>query len=172
VTRAVLGLGANLGDGRAALRGALAELAQAPDVVVAAVSGLWRSTPVGGPPQADYWNAVVVVETTLEPEALLALAHRLEAAAGRTRAERWGPRTLDVDVLDVAGERRDEPGLSLPHPRAHARRFVLEPWSQLEPDRPLEPVGGPSRTVAAWAERCAADPEQEVELAEDGTWWR
>jgi 2-amino-4-hydroxy-6-hydroxymethyldihydropteridine diphosphokinase len=172
MTRAALGLGANLGDPRAALRAAVAGLAAEPETDVLAVSGLWRTAPVGGPPQPDYWNAVVVVDTGLTADELLALAQRLEAAAERTREERWGPRTLDVDLLDVVGERRSDPWLALPHPRAHLRRFVLAPWAQLDPEWQLVPAAGPGRTVAQWSQRCADDPGQAVELVDAGTWWR
>lgn len=130
--RAFLGLGANLGDREAALRGAVAGL---PDVV--AVSPLYETSPVGGPPgQPPYLNAVVELSTALSPRNLLDVAHRLEAAAGRDRAveERHGPRPLDVDVLWVEGEVVREPDLVVPHPRMAERRFVLAPLADLAPE--------------------------------------
>lgn len=131
--RAFLGLGSNLGDRWAALRGAVAAL---PDVV--AVSPVYETDPVGGPPgQPPYLNAVVELDTSLSPRALLDLAHRLEAAAGRERepgGERNRPRTLDVDVLLVGDEVVDEPDLVVPHPRMGERRFVLQPLADLAPD--------------------------------------
>ena len=170
--RAVLGLGANLGDPRSALRAAVAGLAAAEGVEFVAVSGLWSTPPVGGPEQPEYRNAVVEVRTALAPEGLLAVCRELEAAAHRVRDVRWGPRTLDVDVLDVEGVRRDDPELTIPHPRAHLRAFVLAPWAQVDPAWQLGPAGLPARTVAAWWADLAGDPDQVVGLADGGAWWR
>jgi 2-amino-4-hydroxy-6-hydroxymethyldihydropteridine diphosphokinase len=169
MTRAALALGANLGDPRVTLREALAGLAAHPDVRVDAVSGLWRTAAVGGPEQPDYLNAVVLVDTDLDAWALLDLAHELEDAAGRVREVRWGPRTLDVDLLAVGDERGEDPELTLPHPRAHERRFVLEPWAEVDPEFVLVPAGDPARTVAEWA---SAVTDQPVELLEGGPWWQ
>lgn len=166
---AVLALGANLGQPREALRQAVTALRRHDDVVVTDVSGLWRTAAVGGPEQPDYVNAVVLVQTTLDPPALLALALDLEAAAGRVRAERWGPRTLDIDVLTVDDMRRAEPNLTLPHPRAHIRGFVLRPWAEVAPDHVLAPIDLPARTVAEWAESVS---DQAVDRMDDGSWWR
>ncbi|MEN3315767.1 MAG: 2-amino-4-hydroxy-6-hydroxymethyldihydropteridine diphosphokinase [Acidimicrobiaceae bacterium] len=133
--RVFLGLGSNLGDRRALLRSAVAAL---PDVV--AVSPVYETEPVGGPAgQRPYLNMVVELCTDREPRALLALAHDLEAAAGRVRLERDGPRTLDVDVLVVGDLRVDEPDLVVPHPRMSVRRFVMAPLADLAPD--LAPPG-------------------------------
>ncbi len=126
--RAYLGLGSNLGDREAHLRNAVAEL---PDL--AAVSPVYESSPVGGPPQDDFLNAVAALDTGLSPRQLLDLAHRLEARAGRVRTVRWGPRTLDVDVLLVADLVVDEPDLIVPHPRMEERAFVLAPLADLDP---------------------------------------
>jgi 2-amino-4-hydroxy-6-hydroxymethyldihydropteridine diphosphokinase len=125
--RAYLGLGANLGDRLAALQSAVDGLAAHDGVRVVAVSAVYETAPVGGPPQPDYLNAVVAIETDLDAHALLGIAQELEAAAQRTRAERWGPRTLDVDLLLVGDEVIDEPDLVLPHPRMAERGFVLAP---------------------------------------------
>jgi 2-amino-4-hydroxy-6-hydroxymethyldihydropteridine diphosphokinase len=130
--KAVLALGANLGDRAATLQAALDGLGAGTRVV--AVSGVFETTPVGGPPQPDFYNAVVLVDTTLAATDLLALAHSLEAAAGRVRKVHWGPRTLDVDVLAYEDKRTDDPELTLPHPRAHERAFVVLPWLEIEPD--------------------------------------
>ena len=125
--RAYLGLGSNLGDRRAHLRAAVAAL---PDVV--AVSAVYETDPVGGPPgQGPYLNLVVALETARSPRELLDLAHSLEDAAGRVRKERDGPRTLDVDVLLVGDLCVDEPDLVVPHPRMWQRRFVLAPLADL-----------------------------------------
>jgi len=128
--RAFLALGSNLGDRRAHLRLAMSRL---PDVV--AVSGLYETDPVGGPPgQGAYLNCVVELRTTRTPRELLAVAQAAEAAAQRTRDERWGPRTLDVDVLLVGDEIVDEPDLIVPHPRMWERGFVLVPLADLAPE--------------------------------------
>jgi len=125
--RAYLGLGSNLGDRRQTLKAAVDAL---PGVV--AVSPVYETDPVGGPPgQSKYLNLVVELETDLSPRDLLDLAHQLETAAGRVRAERNGPRTLDVDVLLVGDLTVDEPDLVVPHPRMWQRRFVLAPLADL-----------------------------------------
>lgn len=135
MSRAVLALGSNLGDRLAHLRSAVAALRPL------AVSSVWETAPWGGVPQDDYLNAVVVVEDAgRDAYGWLARARELEAAAGRVRDVRWGPRTLDVDVIDVAGVVSADPELTLPHPRAYERAFVLLPWAEVEPDRPLPAV--------------------------------
>jgi 2-amino-4-hydroxy-6-hydroxymethyldihydropteridine diphosphokinase len=127
--RAFLGLGSNLGDRQAELAAAVAGL---PDVV--AVSRLYETEPVGGPPGQDrYLNVVVELDTELGPRDLLTLARRLEAAAGRRRQVRWGPRTLDVDVLLVGDVVVDDEDLVVPHPRMWERRFVVDPLAELAP---------------------------------------
>lgn len=131
--RVYLGLGSNLGDRAAALQGALDGLAGVPGVEVVAVSPVYETDPVGGPVQAPYLNAVVAVETALDAHRVLALATGLEQAAGRVRRERWGPRTLDVDVLLVGDERVASPELTVPHPRLGERSFVLVPLADLDP---------------------------------------
>jgi 2-amino-4-hydroxy-6-hydroxymethyldihydropteridine diphosphokinase len=169
MTRAALALGANLGDPRATLRAAVAGLSKNAEVAVERVSSLWRTAAVGGPEQPDYLNAVVLVDTDLDGAALLDLAHALEDAAGRVREVRWGPRTLDVDLLAVGDQRSDDPELTLPHPRAHERSFVLDPWAEVDPGFVLAPARGPARTVADWA---SSVTDQAVEQVEGGPWWR
>jgi 2-amino-4-hydroxy-6-hydroxymethyldihydropteridine diphosphokinase len=128
--RAFLGLGSNLGDRRAYLREAVARL---PDV--AAVSPLYETDPVGGSPgQGAYLNGVVELLTCRTPRELLVVAQAAEAGAQRIRVERWGPRTLDVDVLLVGDEQVDEPDLIVPHPRMWGRGFVLVPLADLAPE--------------------------------------
>jgi 2-amino-4-hydroxy-6-hydroxymethyldihydropteridine diphosphokinase len=130
VTRAFLGLGSNLGDRLAHLRGAVAALE---DVV--AVSPIYETDPVGGPDdQGAYLNLVVELDTILDARGLLDVCGRLEEAAGRVREVRWGARTLDVDVLWVDGEIVDLPDLQVPHPRMWDRRFVLAPLADIAPD--------------------------------------
>jgi 2-amino-4-hydroxy-6-hydroxymethyldihydropteridine diphosphokinase len=131
--RAFLGLGSNLGDRRALLGAAVATLREAGDVV--AVSDLYETEPVGGPAdQGPFLNLVVQLETGDSPRRLLERCQALEEAAARVRTERWGPRTLDADVLWVEGETVDEPDLVVPHPRMGERRFVLAPLADLAPD--------------------------------------
>lgn len=169
MTRAVLGLGANLGDTRAALRGAVAGLADHPAITVVGVSGLWRTAPVGGPEQPEYLNAVMVVDTSLQPAELLAVGHELEAAADRVRDVRWGPRTLDVDLVDVEGVRSSDPALMLPHPRAGERAFVLAPWAQVEPHATLAALGRPPVAIV---DLLAGLVDQPMVLVDEGDWWR
>jgi len=127
--RAFLGMGSNEGDRRRYLADAIESLAG-----VVAVSPLYETDPVGGPPQGPYLNVVVELATSLTPRQLLGVAHRLESAAGRVRTERWGPRTLDVDVLLVGDLRVDDQDLVVPHPRMWERRFVLAPLADLAPE--------------------------------------
>jgi 2-amino-4-hydroxy-6-hydroxymethyldihydropteridine diphosphokinase len=128
--RAFLALGSNLGDRRAHIEAAIEAM---PDVV--AVSPVYETEPVGGPDgQGPFLNAVVELDTALSPRELLELCQRLEAAAGRVRTERWGPRTLDVDVLLVGDLTVNEPDLVVPHPRMWERDFVLRPLADLAPE--------------------------------------
>lgn len=140
--RAVLSLGANLGDRADALQGALDLLAGTDGVQVVGASPVYETAAVGGPVQPDYLNAVVLVDTVLSPRALLRAAQAAETAHGRVRRERWGPRSLDVDVVAVGDLRSDDPVVVLPHPRAHERAFVLRPWLDADPDATL-PGRGP-----------------------------
>jgi 2-amino-4-hydroxy-6-hydroxymethyldihydropteridine diphosphokinase len=136
--KAYLGLGSNLGDRWEYLRRAVAGL---PDVV--AVSPVYETDPVGGPEGQDsYLNVVVELDTDLTPRQLLELGQRLEEEAGRVRGERWGPRTLDVDVLLVGDLVVDEPDLQIPHPRMRERGFVLVPLADLAPDLVLGSPAG------------------------------
>jgi len=128
--RSFLSLGSNLGDRRAHLSQAVDSL---PDVV--AVSPVYETEPVGGPGgQGPYLNVVVEMHTTIAPRALLAICHRIEASSGRVRAERWGPRTLDVDIIWMDGIEVDDESLTIPHPRWRERRFVLAPLRDLAPE--------------------------------------
>ena len=151
MTRVLLGLGSNLGDRRAHLRDAVASLPG-----VTGVSDVYETDPVGGPDQERYLNIVVALDVPvvlaggdprpaddlvaddapapMTPLELLAICQRIESAAGRVRDVRWGPRTLDVDVLWIDGVEVDEPDLTVPHPRMLERRFVLAPLAELAPD--------------------------------------
>lgn len=150
---AVIAFGANLGDRAATLHAAATELAEADGVELTAMSGLHESIalkPGGADPTAPgYLNAVGLVSTTLAPAVLLALMHRIEAVHGRERGEHWGDRTLDLDLIDYAGLQQNRPGLSLPHPRAAERDFVLRPWLEIDPDAELPGHGRVADLVAA-----------------------
>jgi 2-amino-4-hydroxy-6-hydroxymethyldihydropteridine diphosphokinase len=142
--RAYLGLGSNVGDRAARLQVAVDELAARAGRIVA-ISPVYETEPVGGPPQPDYLNAVVAVETALSPRELLRVAKELEAEAGREPPDpdgRWGPRPLDVDILMVGAERVDEPDLVVPHPRIHQRAFVLAPLADIAPEMVVAPSAG------------------------------
>jgi 2-amino-4-hydroxy-6-hydroxymethyldihydropteridine diphosphokinase len=141
-----LGLGANLGDRVAALQGAVDLIA--PRLSDPAVSSVYETAPVGGPEQPDYANAVLVGGWPGEPIDLLALAHKAEQEWRRTREVRWGPRTLDVDVLVVGDVVSDDETLTLPHPRARERAFVLVPWAEADPQATL-PDGSRVADLAA-----------------------
>ena len=140
--RAHLALGSNLGDRLANLQTAVDGLAATDGITLVAVSPVYETDPVGGPVQDDFLNAVVEVTTTLDPHALLAVCGRLEQEAHRVRIERWGPRTLDVDVLLVDDLRIATEDLEVPHPRMWERAFVLAPLHDVAPDLVDRPEGG------------------------------
>ena len=147
---AFLGLGANVGDPRAQLRWAVGQLARAPGVEVTGVASLYGSKPVGVTDQPDFLNTVVAVRTVLPPRDLLALGLELERRAGRVRLRRWGPRTLDIDLLWYDGRVIDQaPELIVPHPRLAERAFVLVPWAELAPATPVPGLGTVARLCAA-----------------------
>ncbi|MEV8434608.1 2-amino-4-hydroxy-6-hydroxymethyldihydropteridine diphosphokinase [Streptomyces chartreusis] len=137
--RAVISLGSNLGNRLETLQGAIDALEDTPGVRIKGVSPVYETEPWGVEPgsQPSYFNAVVVLKTTLPPSSLLERAHAVEEAFHRVRDERWGARTLDVDIVSYADVVSDDPHLTLPHPRAHERAFVLAPWHDLEPEAQL-----------------------------------
>ena len=145
-----LGLGSNLGDREAAIAGALARLAGR-GFRATQTSSLWLTEPVGGPPQGWFLNAAAGGESDLTPEALLEACLDTEREMGRVRTVRNGPRAIDVDILLFGDERRQGPGLVLPHPRLHERRFVLEPLAEIAP-RFVHPALG--LTVREMLARC------------------
>ncbi len=137
---ALIGLGSNVGDRRAALEGAIAALNRTPGVSVRKVSSFHETEPVGGPPgQGKYLNAAAVLETTIDPMAVLRLLQEIEAQFGRVRTVRWGERTLDLDLLLFDDRIIDTPELVVPHPRYATRRFVLEPLAEIAPEA-VDPV--------------------------------
>ena len=131
---AFVGIGSNVGDREAHLRGALELLAAEPGIEIVAVSQLRETKPVGPVEQSDFLNGAVRLSTDLPPRQLLERLLAIEARLGRLRRERFGPRTIDLDLLVYGNEIVDEPGLTLPHPRLHERRFALEPVAELAPD--------------------------------------
>jgi len=137
VTVAYVGLGSNLGDREATIRAAVAAL---PGVV--AISQLRETEPVGVTEQPAFLNGAVRLETGLSPRELLDTLLEIERGLGRERRERWGPRTIDLDLLLYGGETVDEPGLTVPHPSLHERRFVLEPLAELDPELVVPGRGG------------------------------
>ena len=148
MTIAYLALGSNEGDRRGNLRRGIASLPG-----VRRLSGVYETAPVGGPAQGPYLNCVVEIDTGLGPHDLLAECQRVEHEAGRVRSVRWGPRTLDVDILLFDDLAIDEPGLVIPHPRMAERRFVLEPLADLAPER----------CPPGWEERLPAEGVRRVE---------
>jgi 2-amino-4-hydroxy-6-hydroxymethyldihydropteridine diphosphokinase len=132
--RAYIALGSNLGDRLAYLQLGVDALALVPGIVVLAVSRVYETAPIGGPPQDAYLNAVVAIETNLDPHELLHRCQQIEEQAARERVERWGPRTLDVDILLVDDDHLETDDLTIPHPRMWERGFVLAPLRDVAPD--------------------------------------
>lgn len=170
MSRVVLSIGSNLGDRLAHLRSVVDALRPR----LLAVSSVYSTPPWGGVPQQDYLNAVLVAEDPgLEPSDWLRLGQKLEQDSGRVREVRWGARTLDVDVVWAARRRRDsdvvvrssDPTLTLPHPQAHNRAFVLVPWLEVDPDAELE-VHGALRPLREWLSALDAGEIQGVRRTE------
>ena len=151
MTRAFVGIGANLGDPVAQVRGAVAALAGLPETRLVAASSLYRTAPLGYTAQNDFVNAACLLETALAPRALLGELRAIEAAAGRERSFKDAPRTLDLDLLLYGAETIAEPGLAVPHPRLHERAFALAPVVELDPTCVI-PGRGPARE---WLARAA-----------------
>lgn len=144
--KAVIALGANIGNPQEQMDIAVALLKES--LEVSAVSSFFTTAPVGGPEQPDYLNAVCIAESELPAADLLALLHGIEKALGRERIEHWGPRTIDLDLIQYGSLLSYAEELMLPHPRAHERRFVLEPWCEIEPDAILLTHGKVSDLLA------------------------
>ena len=130
--KAVISLGANIGNPEEQMQLAIAMLREATDVIT--LSSIYTTEPVGGPEQPNYLNAICIAESDLPAADLLALLHGIEKTLGRERVERWGPRTIDLDLIQYGTILSSAEELELPHPRAHERKFVLEPWLEVEPD--------------------------------------
>jgi dihydroneopterin aldolase / 2-amino-4-hydroxy-6-hydroxymethyldihydropteridine diphosphokinase len=174
VAEVVLALGANLGDRVSVLRAAVREIGELPGVWVDAVSPVVETAPVGGPEQPDYLNAVVLARTELPPLDLLHAVQAIEAGQGRERTVRWGPRTLDIDVIRYGDRLDDDPELQLPHPRAAGRAFVLAPWLAADAAawlpgpggrRGRRPIGG---LLAAAADRDDVRARPDITLTPSG----
>ncbi|MFD8570687.1 2-amino-4-hydroxy-6-hydroxymethyldihydropteridine diphosphokinase [Streptomyces sp. NPDC057694] len=166
---AVLSLGSNLGNRLETLQGAVDALEDTPGVRIKAVSPVYETQPWGVDPdsQPSYFNAVVVLKTTLPPDSLLERAHAVEEAFHRVRDEHWGPRTIDVDIVAYADVVSDDPVLTLPHPRAHERAFVLAPWHDVDPEAQLAGHGPVTELLAAVTrEGVAARTDLELRLPE------
>ena len=146
MSEAVVGLGGNVGDVAASFRSALAALDARAGVRVARASSLYRTAPVGGVEQDDFLNAAALVECEVGPEELLGLLLAIELDHGRVRDERWGPRTLDLDLLWFAGAALDRQEATVPHPRLHERRFALAPLVEVAPAA-TDATGRPYRAM-------------------------
>ena len=171
--RTVLALGSNQGDRLATLQGGVNALLGPPGLgsrglgsrglgssglALVALSPVYETVPVGGPPQPEYLNAVLIAETALPPTALLRRGQAVEAAFGRVRQEVWGPRTLDVDVIVYGDVVSDDPELTLPHPRAWERAFVLAPWLDADPDAEIPGRGRVAELLDAAVARNGGQP--------------
>ena len=133
--KVVIALGSNIGDTNSHLHHAIEELGKLFEIT--AVSSFYKTAPVGGPAQDDFLNAVLIGQSDLDPLDLLVAMQEIEALAGRTRDIHWGPRTLDLDLISYGDHEIHEPHLEIPHPRAHERQFVLEPWYEIDPEAEL-----------------------------------
>ncbi|NBB47606.1 2-amino-4-hydroxy-6-hydroxymethyldihydropteridine diphosphokinase [Rhizobium sp. CRIBSB] len=162
---ATLGLGGNIGDPVAAMAEALRRLDQHADCRVTAVSRLYRTPPWGKTDQADFYNACAAVETLLEPQELLAACLEIERTMKRVRVERWGPRTIDIDILTFADRTIDAEHLKIPHPRMTERAFVLMPLADIVPEQSVK-----GQSVATWLD--LTDRTGIAVANENRAWWR
>jgi 2-amino-4-hydroxy-6-hydroxymethyldihydropteridine diphosphokinase len=144
--KAVIALGANIGNPKEQMDLAVALLRESLDVE--SISSYFTTAPVGGPEQPDYLNAICIADSELPAAELLTLLHGIEKALGRERTVHWGPRTIDLDLIQYGSILSYADELQLPHPRAHERRFVLEPWCEVEPDAILLTHGKISELLA------------------------
>ena len=145
--KVIIALGSNIGDTNSHLHHAIEELGKV--VTITKVSSFYRTAPVGGPAQDDFLNAVLIAESDLDPLDILVAMQEIETLAGRTRDIHWGPRTLDLDLISYGDAIIAEPHLELPHPRAHERAFVLEPWLEIDPEGELAGKGNIKDLLAA-----------------------
>lgn len=164
--RAVIALGSNLGNRLETLQSAVDALADTPGLRVKAVSPVYETEPWGVDPasQPAYFNAVVLVRTTLPPGSLLERGHAIEEALERVRDEAWGPRTIDVDIVSYQDVVSDDPVLTLPHPRAHERAFVLAPWHDVDPAAEVPGRGAVAELLTGLG-RAGVSPRADLELS-------
>jgi len=148
--KAVIALGANIGNPQENIDLAIALLREATDIQ--AISSMYRTAPVGGPEQPDYINAVALAESELPATDFLNMLHGIEKTLGRERTIHWGPRTIDLDLIQYGSILSSSQELLLPHPRAHERRFVLEPWLEVDPDAHLLTHGPVEHLLSALLE--------------------
>jgi 2-amino-4-hydroxy-6-hydroxymethyldihydropteridine diphosphokinase len=137
--KAVIALGSNLGNRELYIDSAVAELAKV--IEITHLSTNHETDPVGGPEQPKYLNAIAIAETDLDPRELLIIMLEIENRLGRKREVHWGPRNIDLDLIVFGYEVIDSEVLVLPHPRAHERKFVLEPWLEIDPDAYIPGIG-------------------------------
>jgi 2-amino-4-hydroxy-6-hydroxymethyldihydropteridine diphosphokinase len=161
--RVVLSVGSNLGDRLGTLQGCVQAIGGLPETDVLAISPVYETAPVGGPAQPDYLNAVLIAGTGLAPRDLLAATQQIEADFGRIRAQRFGPRTLDIDIISYDEEISGDPVLTLPHARAHERAFVLAPWHDIDPAASL-PGRGPVATLLAGLDQAGVRRQPGLDL--------
>lgn len=157
----VFSLGANLGDTVDTLQQAVDLIGTTPDVIVTDVSGIYRSDPVGVTDQPDFHNLVVLAETMLSSDVLLERIQAIESALGRVRDGRWTARTIDIDLIALGDRVRTDEHLTLPHPRAHERAFVLVPWLEADPAATL-PGHGPVADLVAGLDASGVERVEEV----------
>lgn len=167
--KVVVGIGANLGDRQQNLKTAVRALHNHPKIEVLAASRLFESEPIGGPAQADYLNGVVIIESGLSALKLLEFLQKQESESGRIRNEHWGPRPLDLDIVDVAGFESDDPNLTVPHPRVSEREFVLRPLADIDASWMIHGLSVADRL--AELEKDAERPTVAVAIA-DQDWWK
>ena len=174
MTKAVIALGGNIGESQSILRDAINAISELPHTKLEAVSNLYETDPIGGPEQPKYLNAAVLVSTQLAPAELLSELHEIENIYGRTRDIHWGPRTLDLDLIDFEGFVANDPELTIPHPRAHDREFVLAPWADVAPDWKITVPDFPESTTVAQQLAAVKSQGQGIRQAsnlDDRQWW-
>lgn len=145
--KVVIALGSNLGNSSETLNNAIAQINEFCEVEK--ISSFFETEPIGGPKQPNYLNAVIIGRSNLTPEELLMKSREIENNLGRVREIHWGPRTIDIDLISVGDFQVDSKDLTLPHPRAHERKFVLEPWFEIDPDGELIGRGKIAQLLAA-----------------------
>lgn len=162
---AALGIGGNLGETKQNLIDAISRLDHHESVVVTSVSKLYKTPPWGKLDQPSFLNACLLIETTLSAQDLLELCLQIEQELGRVRAERWGPRLVDIDVLYYSDEKITADGLEVPHPRMTERAFVMQPLSDIDNDKVIE-----GKAVGDWSRLLAQDDIEQI--CNDGNWWK